>query len=128
MDTRYWTPEQLTAVLEAAGPGSRDHAAILLAYRHGLRASEVAGITPEHFQDGFLVLQRLKHSKRTTQRVQPELWAVMEPLIAQASAGQRVFGYTSRWAFYRAVQKHAAAAGIPAPMRRPHALKHSLAI
>jgi type 1 fimbriae regulatory protein FimB len=39
------TAQELIAVLKAArGRSTRDHAMVLLAYRHGLRASEVCGL------------------------------------------------------------------------------------
>jgi integrase len=46
----YLTPDEILAVLKAARARSvRDWAMVLLAYRHGLRASEVCGLKMSDF-------------------------------------------------------------------------------
>jgi type 1 fimbriae regulatory protein FimB len=43
----FLTPDEVTSLLRAAKKGrhdARNHAMILIAYRHGLRASEVTGL------------------------------------------------------------------------------------
>lgn len=66
----FLSPEEILAVLRTAkGRGVRDWAMILLAYRHGLRASEVCGLRlPDvDLKDGALSVQRLKGSMKTVQ-------------------------------------------------------------
>lgn len=106
---------------------------ILVAYWHGLRATEVTAMQPDAVADGFLTVQRLKGSLKTTQ----PLVAHENPLLNEAGAlpewirksngNQRLFP-VSRITFWRIVQRHAAAAGIPAHKRHPHILKHSIAM
>jgi integrase len=66
----FLKPEETLAVLRVAKERSvRDWAMILLAYRHGLRASEVCGLrlTNVDLKDGAISIQRLKGSMRTVQ-------------------------------------------------------------
>ena len=66
---RSLTLPQLLALLAAAKAHlERDWLMILLAFSGGLRASEVIAIKREDVRDGFLTVQRLKGSRRTTQR------------------------------------------------------------
>src|SRR5208337_1504215 len=106
---------------------------ILVAYSHGLRASEVTGMQADAVKDGHLTVARLKGSLRT---VQP-LVSDENPLLDEASAlfafagslhgKQRLFPVT-RQHFWRLVQRYAAAAGIPERKRHPHVLKHTIAM
>lgn len=110
----------------------RDFLAILVAYSHGLRASELIELTPDKLRDGFLDVQRLKGSKRT---IQP-LLTDADPLFNEREAvfafirgmheKQRLFPFC-RQTFWRIMQRHAEAAGLPAHKRHPHILKHSIA-
>jgi integrase len=142
--TAFLTPEETLAVLRAAKDrGTRDWAMILLAYRHGLRASEVCGLrlTDVDLKDSAVSIQRLKGSMRTVQplythRGQPLLdevaalrsWLKVRP----ADGSDYLFtsqkgGRLDRTQFFRIFQSVAEAAGLPAGKRHPHVLKHSLA-
>ena len=138
------TPEETLAALRAAKErGVRDWAMILLAYRHGLRASEVCGLrlADVDLKNGAVTIQRLKGSLKTTQplythRGQPLLdevaalraWLKVRP----ADGSDYLFvsqkgGRLDRTQFFRIFQAVAEAAGLPAEKRHPHCLKHSLA-
>lgn len=106
---------------------------ILVAFWHGLRATEVVGFTRDAIQDGFLTIQRLKGSLKT---VQP-LVEHSEPLLNEKKplteyAFQQPFNQPvfkiSRERFWQLVQKHSKAADIPAHLAHPHILKHSIAM
>jgi len=128
--------EQIHRLLEEAKKTSeRDWLMILVAYLHGLRASEVVGpkgLKGRSIADGFLTAVRLKGSETT---VQP-LLANADPLLderkalidlaAKSNARQRLFPL-SRFQFFRALRRHAKAAGIPLHLAHPHVLKHSCA-
>ncbi len=64
----YLTPKEIDALLTAARKRSRyphrDYTAILLAYRHGLSASELCRLRWDQidFQRGLIHVTRLKHS------------------------------------------------------------------
>lgn len=125
---------ELLALLGAARAHSeRDFLMILMAYSHGLRASEVLAIEPDSVRDGLLEVQRLKGSLHTTQ----PLLSSDEPLLEERKAwfdftlkiprNQKVFPI-GRQHFWRLVQRYAAEAGIPERKRHPHALKHTIAL
>jgi site-specific recombinase XerD len=140
----YLAPEELLAVLKAARARSvRDWAMILLAYRHGMRASEVCGLklAEADLKSESVSIRRLKGSLHT---VQPLYRHKGQPLLDEAIALRAWlrerngdgsdFLFTSqkggrlhRSQFFRVFQACAEAAGIPAAKRHPHALKHSLA-
>lgn len=105
---------------------------ILLAFCHGLRASEVVALKPDNFHDGQITVQRLKGSLKTTQPLHQDA----DPLFNEHKAvfdftlkkpaNQRLFKIT-RERFWQLLQEHGAAAGIPEHKRHPHVLKHSIA-
>src|SRR5579863_255706 len=137
----HLTREQLLALLRRARAGSeRDWTLFLVSFWHGLRASEALALTPEHFADGYLTVQRLKGSNKTTQRLfehADELLnerAAVEGLLAEHrsrhagdGAGQRLFPL-SRFQFFRLVRLYGRQAGLPRHLCHPHVLKHSIAM
>jgi site-specific recombinase XerD len=138
------TPQEMLDLLKAARKHStRDWAMILLAYRHGLRASEVCGIklADLDLKAGSISVRRLKGSLFT---VQPIYQHRGQPLLDEAAAvrawlRKRVAdgsdylftskkgGKLSRIQFFRNFQKVAKEAGLSPEKRHPHVLKHSLA-
>jgi integrase len=140
----FLTPEETLAVLRAARERStRDWAMILLAYRHGLRASEVCGLklTDIDLKSGSISIRRLKGSLPTVQPLYPHRG---QPLLDEVSAlrawlrerrsdgSDYLFtsqkgGKLDRTQFFRVFQAIAAAASLPLEKRHPHVLKHSLA-
>lgn len=109
---------------------------ILLAFNHGLRASEVVNLQADNVRDGFLTVQRLKGSLKTVQPLMEHANPLLnekEALFAfvlkamKASGNQRLFPIT-RQHFWRLIQRYAKAAGIAKHKAHPHALKHSIAM
>lgn len=138
------TPQEMLDLLKAARKRStRDWAMILLAYRHGLRASEVCGVklADVDLKAGSISIRRLKGSLHTIQplyqhRGQPlldETTAVKAWLRKRSQDGSDYFftsqkgGKLSRIQFFRVFQAVAEAAGLSVEKRHPHVLKHSLA-
>jgi len=126
--------DELRALLEAAKASrERDWLMILVAFHHGLRASEVAGITADNVIDGHLTIQRLKGSMKTTQplvRSSDPLfdeWATLLDYALKSTPGLPIFGI-GRIQFWRLVHRYAKLAGIPAHKAHPHGLKHSIAM
>jgi site-specific recombinase XerD len=138
------TPQEMLDLLKSARKHSvRGWAMILLAYRHGLRASEVCGIklADLDLKAGSISIRRLKGSLHT---IQPLYQHRGQPLLDEAAAirawlRKRVAdgsdylftsqkgGRLSRIQFFRNFQKVAEEAGLSAEKRHPHVLKHSLA-
>jgi site-specific recombinase XerD len=138
------TPQEMLDLLKAARKRSvRDWAMILLAYRHGLRASEVCGLklADLDLKSGSISIRRLKGSLHTVQplyqhRGQPlldEQAAVKAWLRKRVDDGSEYLftsqkgGRLSRIQFFRSFQKVAESAGLAIDKRHPHVLKHSLA-
>ena len=138
------TPPETLALLKAARKRStRDWAMILLAYRHGLRASEVCGLklADVDLKSGSISIRRLKGSLHTIQpiyqhRGQPLLdeTAALRAWLRKRSADGSDYlflsqkgGKLGRTQFFRNFQMVAESAGLPMEKRHPHVLKHSLA-
>jgi len=137
----YLEPAEILSVLRAAkAKGIREWAMIVVAYKHGMRASEVCNLRLDDvdFKNGSIIVERLKGSLRTTQAVTEHRG---EPLLNEHRAlrewRQRRrddgsdFLFTSqkggrldRSQFFRLFQAIASEAGLPAEKQHPHALKH----
>jgi integrase/recombinase XerD len=127
------TQEEVRRLLAAAkAVRERDWLMILVAYLHGLRASEVVALKASNVRDGHLTVQRLKGSLKTTQPLlssHDPLFDERDALIEfarQSKPGRPIFD-VKYCQFHRIVRKHARAAHIPAHKAHPHALKHSIA-
>jgi hypothetical protein len=137
-------PAEVLALLRTAKMrGAREWSMILLAYKHGMRASEVCDVRLDDvdLKNGSIVVDRLKGSLRTVQamtehRGEPllnELRAVREWLKQRPNDGSDFLfvsqkgGRLDRSQFFRLFQSIAEAAGLPPEKRHPHALKHSIA-
>jgi integrase len=129
-----FSKSELLLLLKAARAArERDWLMILVAFWHGLRASELVGLTRDSFQDEQITVQRLKGSNKTTQ----PLVEHPEPLLNEKRAlfdymagmtnNQRIFP-VSRRTFHRIIQKHGRTAGLPLRKLHPHSLKHSIAM
>lgn len=139
------TQDEIVSVLRlAASESKRNHAMILLAFKHGLRASEVCNLRlgDIDLKNGTIIIRRLKGSLKSSQDLldipgQPlvsekrVLKAWLDERAEYADASDYLFlsqkgGGMDRSAFYRAFQSIAARAGLPATKQHPHVLKHSL--
>lgn len=140
------TKDELLRVLKTAKEHSaRDWALLLVTFRHGLRASEVAELTLDNIQEDQLSVQRVKGSLRT---VQPIMKHPGQPLLDEARALtawrkeraavypkddskylflSREGGSLCREQVFRIFKKHAEAAGLPPEKRFIHIMKHTLA-
>lgn len=136
----HLTREQVIAVLrEARARSERDWTLLLVTFWHGLRASEAISLTPAHFADGYLSIQRLKGSKHTTQplvedpdpllneKLAVESWLAKAPKNGDGSRPLRLFAI-SRIQLYKLFRRYCAIAGIPRHLSHPHVLKHSIAM
>ncbi len=140
----HLTPDELLSVPKASRARSaRDWAMVLLAYRHGLRASEVCDLklTDVDLRAGSVSNWRLKGSLHT---VQPLYRHKGQPLLDEVTAlrawmrerepdgSDYLFlsqkgGRLHRSQFFRIFQACAEDAGLPPKKRHPHWMKHSLA-
>jgi type 1 fimbriae regulatory protein FimB/type 1 fimbriae regulatory protein FimE len=128
----YLTEKEVERLIEAAKRrgrnGARDAAAILLAYRHGLRAQELCTLmwTQVDLRNGRLHVNRAKGGIGSVHPLHgPELRALRplqgrSPYVFVTEAGTPV---TTAW-FLRMIQRTGRAAKLEFPVH-PHMLRHS---
>src|SRR6516164_9009416 len=128
----YLTEKEVDRLIEAARKrgrnGPRDAAAILLAYRHGLRAAELCSLkwSQLDLRNGRLHVNRAKGGIESVHPLHgPELSALRQlqgtsPYVFTTEAGTPV---TTSW-FLRMVQRTGRAGKLPFPVHR-HMLRHS---
>ena len=132
----YLTPEEVRAMVAAAKKAGgrtadRDALLVLLAYRHGLRASELTALRWDQIdlKAGLLYVARLKHGDPSTHPLRgPELRAIRAWKSAQGGSSPYVFtslrgGPMTRRTVHYVVAQVAKLAGIPFPVH-PHMLRH----
>ncbi len=116
------TRQELDKLLVVAKTHSeRDWLLLLVIFNHGLRISEALALTRHNLVSNFLVVQRLKGSRKTTQ---PLLASEKAGLEALASAPGRFFP-VDRTTIWRHLQVYGREAGIPEFKLHAHALKHT---
>jgi type 1 fimbriae regulatory protein FimB len=140
----FLSTDEVLAVLQAArGRSIRDWAMVLLAYRHGLRASEVCNLklSSVDLRAGSISIHRLKGS---LSQVQPLYQHRGQPLLNEMNTlrawlrerkhdgSDYLFtsqkgGRLDRTQFFRIFRACAEAAGLAPEKRHPHVLEHSLA-
>jgi type 1 fimbriae regulatory protein FimB/type 1 fimbriae regulatory protein FimE len=133
----YLTPDEvermIVATRQAGGRlADRDALLIMMAYRHGLRASELVALRWDQIdlKAGTLHVARLKHGSPTTHPLRgPELRALRAWKRAQGEAAPYVFtslrgGPMTRRTVHHVVAEAAKAAAIDFPVH-PHMLRHA---
>jgi type 1 fimbriae regulatory protein FimB len=133
----FLTEAEMTRLLQAAKSGRyglRDHALLLVAYRHGLRVSELVGIRLDHvrLEEGKIWVKRLKGSLDTDQ---PMLGDTIRAVRAWLRAREAMRWHDLPWLFIsergpmsrKAVNYLVAEAADHAglPHVHPHMLRHS---
>lgn len=126
-------PELIALLSAAKARKTRDWLMILVAYSHGLRASEVTGLQSDAVKDGHLTVARLKGSLRTVQPLVSDENPLLDERSALFAFAQSVHGKQKlfpvcRQHFWKLVQRYAEVAGIPERKRHPHILKHTIAM
>jgi type 1 fimbriae regulatory protein FimB len=135
-EIKFFTKQELQELLNRAKQKSqREYCMILLAYRHGLRASEVCGIRIDHIDmnAGNIHCVRGKGSVSNWQSLARDemkairLWLRHRPKTDDPHLFiSRNGGPMSRSQFYRTFRSLCESAGIPEDKRHPHVLKHSV--
>jgi integrase len=131
----YLIPDEVEKLLQASAKlgrhGARDRTLILLAYRHGLRVSELVALRWDQvdLKAGMLHVARLKNGVASTHPIRgPELRALRElrrdypssPYLFVSELGGPLTPATVRKLITRAGEK----AKLPFPIH-PHMLRHS---
>lgn len=120
---KHLTKDELNGLVAVAEKHDPTFALLILViFNHGLRISEALALTTENLVDGFLVVQRLKGSRKTTQ---PLLPSERQRLEARAAESPKVLFDYHRMTAWRRMQAYGAEAGIPKFKLHPHILKHT---
>ena len=132
---RFLTLDETARLFRAIGPHRRDRALFLIAYRHGLRASEVGLLRVEDLDLKTLriMVHRLKGSRSGAHPLQPDeakaLKALLRereapsPILFPSNRGDPIARRTLDWL----MKKYGEAAELPPSKRHFHCLKHSIA-
>lgn len=132
---RFLTLDETTRLFRAIGGHRRDRVLFLIAYRHGLRASEVGLLRVEDVDLKTLriMVHRLKGSHSGTHPLQAdEAKAIkallrerqaVSPVLFASSRGDPIARRTLDWL----MKKYGEAADLPPTKRHFHCLKHSIA-
>lgn len=130
----HLTPAEVEALVEAAGKVGRhrlrDRTLILVAYRHGLRVSELVALKWEQvdFKAGRLHVNRKKRGSAATHPVEGDELRALRALQRAYPDSPFIFagerGPLSRSAVSKIVERAGTEAGIPFPVT-PHQLRHA---
>jgi site-specific recombinase XerD len=132
---RFLTLDETARLFRAIGAHRRDRALFLIAYRHGLRASEVGLLRVEDLDLKTLriMVHRLKGSHSGAHPLQLDeakaLRAVLRergapsPILFPSNRGDPIARRTLDWL----MKKYGEAADLPPAKRHFHCLKHSIA-
>ncbi len=132
---RFLTLNETARLFRAIGPHRRDRALFLVAYRHGLRASEVGLLRVEDIDLKTLriMVHRLKGSHSGAHPLQADEAKALKALLREREApspvlfpsrrGDPIARRTLDWL----MKKYGEAAGLPPTRRHFHCLKHSIA-
>lgn len=127
----YLTQDEIKQLLREI-PKQRQRLMLKVGFLHGLRVSEIVNLRKESIQGGFIQVQRLKGSLKTTQAYikhpDPELDEAKEltALYKVLKPGEILFNMT-RFGVYKLIQRAGKKAGLPLHKLHPHVLKHSCA-
>jgi integrase/recombinase XerD len=133
--------EMLRVLAEAKRVSTRNWCLVLFAFRFGLRASELAGLTLDNVKGGVLDVQRLKGSQRTKDEIVSDpnplldakkalaAWLRVRPQSSDNSLFLSRLGKgMKRRAVYELFEDAAFHAGIEGGRRNPHIAKHTLGV
>lgn len=137
---KYWQPNELLSVLEQArNKSTRNHLMVLLAYKHGLRATELCLLKLDDVADGRLDCKRLKGSLHTNRPLESDANPLLDEkralsayLRERQDTGSmflfvsRLGGGMTRDAVADIFEDACMRAGIERGRRNPHMAKHTL--
>jgi type 1 fimbriae regulatory protein FimB len=132
---RYLTEPEIKKLLEGAKKGRhgvRDHLVVLLAYRHGLRASELVDLrlSDLDLETGRIFVRRVKGSVSASHPLPGDELRAIRSWLRKRGEGKAPFlflgerGPLTRWVVTYIVEKAGERAGLEIGVH-PHMLRHS---
>jgi integrase len=130
---QFLTQEELKRLF-AVIKDKRDKALYLLAYRHGLRASEIGLLqrTDVDLKQGRITIHRLKGSLSGIYPLQPDVIKLLRSYLRTRTDGSPYLFISNRGVpidrrtLWCAMQTYGKKAGVPPEKRKFHSLKHSI--
>src|SRR6266850_1886822 len=131
---QFLTQEELKRLF-AAIRNTRDKALFLLAYRHGLRVSEIGLLqrTDMDLKQGRIIINRLKGSLSGIYPLQPDVIKLLRSYVRTRTDSSPYLFISNRGVpidrrtLWCAMQTYGEKAGLPPEKRKFHNLKHSIA-
>jgi integrase len=131
---QFLTQEELKRLF-AVITDKRDKALYLLAYRHGLRASEIGLLqrTDVDLKQGRITIHRLKGSLSGIYPLQPDVIKLLRSYLRTRTDASPYLFISNRGVpidrrtLWCAMQTYGKKAGLPPEKRKFHSLKHSIA-
>jgi site-specific recombinase XerD len=133
----YLTRDEVAALLRSAKKspryGARNYAMILLAYRHGFRASELVSLSVSDLdlRSGTIYCRRAKGSRSSLHPMKPDEVAALEKVLARRELPASDYVFPSeraermtRSAFWRVVAQAGERVGLPVKAYA-HQLRHA---
>ena len=131
----FLTQDELKRLLGVV-KDKRDRAIITVAYRHGLRASEIGMLQQNdlNLKQGRITISRLKGSLSGVYPMQPDVIKQLRTYLRTRAEGDSPYLFISnrnvpidRRTLWKMMQTYGRAADIPEDKRHFHILKHSIA-
>jgi integrase len=130
---QFLTQEELKRLF-AVIKDKRDKALFLLAYRHGLRASEIGLLqcTDVDLKQGRITIHRLKGSLSGIYPLQPDVIKLLRSYLRMRTDASPYLFISNRGVpidrrtLWCAMQTYSKRAGLPPEKRKFHSLKHSI--
>jgi len=130
----FLTQDELRQLFKAMR-SKRDKAIFLVAYRHGLRASEIGLLqrADVHVKQGRISIHRLKGSISGVYPMQPDVLKTIRSYLRTREDESPSLFLSNRqvpiswYILYHLMHTYGAVAGLPVEKRKFHCLKHSIA-
>src|SRR5215831_10311423 len=126
---KFLTEAQVEALAKAAA-NHRDRTMIMVAYRHGLRVTELVSLQWHQIDLNAATMRiyRAKHGRDATHPIPGSELRELRPLREGSGSAfvfvSRLGGPMTPRAFAQTLERTASAAGLPGPFN-PHALRHA---
>jgi integrase len=127
---RYLTEREIERLMDCARKhgryGHRDATMILMAYRHGLRASEICDLQWQQIElsDGRLHVHRVKNGIPSVHPIRGDEMRALRKLRRDYPTDAHVFVSERGGPIHRLIQRLGEAAKMPFPIH-PHMLRHA---
>lgn len=125
--SRPLNTDEMTRLLLATVPDSRDHTMISILFYTGIRANELLNLTVSSIESGFLYILEGKGNKSRSIPIPPQLAMVLARYIEQipqSDPGTKLFNISYQ-RLYQLIKIYGRRAGIDPENIHPHTFRHT---